>query len=252
MNLTNPIEIDEMELLYGSPIAFYDICYIYHPVMSDIAIISYKKFKEYLCVFMSDPKVIYNPNLNIDQFDFILEMSSKNPEYHKLVVDAFRFITHEEVIIIEELRAIQIGNNADINKLLTKEKFREFQKILKVIYWYDNDLNYREPENKRAAEIMNKLKKGQEMVAKVKANRGNDDDDNIDLSTMIASLGLYYKDLTKVWQLPYYTFFTQIKLMQYKEEYETNLKSVLAGAKVPKNKMKYWIRRVHQDNIGGN
>ena len=46
------------------------------------------------------------------------------------------------------------------------------------------------------------------MVAKVKANRGNDDDDNIDLSTMIASLGLYYKDLTKVWQLPYYTFFT--------------------------------------------
>ena len=66
MNSTNSIEIDEMELLYGSPIPFYDICYIYHPVMSDIAIISYKKFKEYLCVFMSDPKVIYNPNLNID------------------------------------------------------------------------------------------------------------------------------------------------------------------------------------------
>ena len=35
------------------------------------------------------------------------------------------------------------------------------------------------------------------MVAKVKANRGNDDD-NIDLSTMIASLGLYYKDLTNI------------------------------------------------------
>lgn len=250
MNTTNHIEIDQMQLLYGSPIPFYDICYIYHPIMSDIAVASYNKFKQYLYIFISDPRVMYKTELDIDPFDFILKMGSRNYEYYKLLSDAFRFFTHEEIILVDELNGIQIGNNHDVKKLLTKEKFSEFQRILKIIYWYDSDNAYCEPENKRAIEIMNKLKKGQEMVAKVKA-KNHDDDSNIDLSTMVASLGLYYKDLAKVWNLPYYAFFTQIKLMQNKEEYETNLKSALAGAKIPKNKMKYWIRKVHQDDIGG-
>ena len=76
--------------------------------------------------------------------------------------------------------------------------------------------------------------------------------DEVDFSSLISSLGLYYRDLSKVLDLSYYAFFDQVKRMQIKEEYDTNLKSALAGAKIPKNKMKYWIRKIHQTDKGGN
>ena len=92
---------------------------------------------------------IYIKYIQNSKFNILVEVKSNSGK--EIFLGDNVFLKYEDLIKI---------NKSHINKLLTKEKFREFQKILKVIYWYDNDINYREPENKRAAEIMNKLKKG--------------------------------------------------------------------------------------------
>ena len=73
MNSTK-VEIDEIKLLCGAPIYFKDICYIFSPTIRDIGNISYSKFKEYLYVFIADPKTAYDIKDQVDPFYFILIM----------------------------------------------------------------------------------------------------------------------------------------------------------------------------------
>lgn len=244
-------ELDEVKLLCGAPIYFQDICYIFPPTIRDIGNISYSKFKEYLFVFIADPKTAYDIKDQVDPFYFILIMCETNPKFYRLIKEAFKFFTHEDIIIMKEFNGIQVGNNIGKDKLITRDNFPEFQYILKKLHCYDCEDKYTEPENERARKIIEKLKKSQDIVSQVKSKR-NEDSDEVDLPSLISSLGLYYRDLSKVLDLSYYAFFDQVKRMQIKEEYDTNLKSALAGAKIPKNKMKYWIRKIHQTDKGGN
>ena len=155
------IELDEVKLLCGAPIYFQDICYIFPPTIRDIGNISYSKFKEYLFVFIADPKTAYDITDQVDPFYFILIMCETNPKFYRLVKEAFKFFTHEDIIIMKEFNGIQVGNNIGKDKLITRDNFSEFQYILKKLHCYDCEDKYTEPENERARKIIEKLKKSQ-------------------------------------------------------------------------------------------
>ena len=53
-------------------------------------------------------------------------------------------------------------------------------------------------------------------------------------------------DIKTIWDMPYYMFQIQFRRMQMIEEYDINLRSALAGAKIPKEKMKHWIRKIQE------
>ena len=241
------VELDELQLLNGSPIYFEDICYIFQPTIRDIANITYKTFREYLYILISDPQVAFNLKEPIDSLTFIVNMSDSNLEFYELLKKAFRFFTHEDILIITEFNGIQIGNNFNKNKMITKENFPKFQYILKKMHWYDSSQVHDNPENERARKIIEKINKGHQLVNQAKKNK-NEDTDEIDLPTLVSSLAIRYNSLSEVFDLSYYAFNDQIKRMQYEEEYQTNLRSALAGAKIPKDKMKYWIRKIKNDN----
>jgi len=52
-------------------------------------------------------------------------MASLDKEVHQLLKDAFRFFTHEEIVILLDTAQIIIGPLAE-KHILTEEKFYEF------------------------------------------------------------------------------------------------------------------------------
>ena len=62
------------------------------------------------------------------------------------------------------VNGIQIGNNFNKNKMITKENFPKFQYILKKMHWYDSSQVHDNPENERARKIIEKINKGHQLV----------------------------------------------------------------------------------------
>lgn len=243
------VELDDLQLLNGKPLLFDQVCMIYPVTMGDIAEISNATFKEYLYLLTIEPRTIPKVPKDMDAISFLIQNSERSQEFYEKLKQAFRFFTHEPIMIVPEMDAIQVGDEYKYESMLTSTNFPRFQYIIRRMYRVSIEIVHDNPSSKRAQEIIDKINEGNRKVAEIKAKNGQDD--GIDLATLVSSLGYKYRDLDKAWNLCYYAFFDQFKRMQYDEEYETNLRSALAGAKIPKNKMKYWIRKIQDDNSGG-
>lgn len=250
MNLTKieePVVIDSLSLLRGTPIPFQDICLIYPVSMGDIADITEDVFKQYLQLLIGDPAELFDTEETISPIVFIVKYASMNSKYKELVHSAFRLFIHEEITLLPMIDAICVGDVQE-KRLLTQENFEAFQYIIKRMHNLSVVQAHTSPADKRAQEIIDKINKYRKTVQEIKASQGNDE--GIDLSTLISSLG-WKIGLSNVWNLSYYAFYDQIHRLQYEEEYETNLRASLAGAKIPKGKMKYWIRPIQDTDKGG-
>ena len=74
-------------------------------------------------------------------------------------------------------------------------------------------------------------------------NKKANDKSNLELSDLIASLAIGGNyNLINVWDLTYYAFQDQLKLMSWSEEFDINTRASLAGAKLDKSKLSHWIK----------
>lgn len=250
MNSTNElVKIEEEQLFYGKPIRIDDVCLVYPFQIREVCEIGSLKFKEYLTLLTANPREIY-PDMteDLDTLTFIIKMASVNSKFLELTKEAFRLFLHDEITIFDDLGTIHLGRELTDNRFLTTENFPRIQYVLRRMYWLST-VEHKNPSDEIAAAIIEKINRGNEIVAQVKAKKG--EDDGVDFNTLIASLSLYFRSVEEVMNLSYYAFFDLIKRMQFQEEYETNLRASFAGAKIPKDKMKYWIRKISKNDIGG-
>ena len=248
--------IDE-RIFLGYPIDFKDICQIYPPTVNDV--VGNKEFGIYqslLTMSQDDLDEAYGQNENIPQvptpFQYLLMNYYQDEEMRRLIHAAFDKFIHEPVTIVPEIEMLLIGKSEDEidpdvdldnPKLLTEENFFDFQNQIRVVMGAD-PIEPPEPEDEdldpRIKRYKAKVRASERMLAKKKANRGPT------FGTLLAAIccmGIGLSPLN-IGEMSYACVHWLIAMEQQKEEYDIDIRALLAGADSKKVKPKYWIKNI--------
>lgn len=241
MSLTN---VDELQLFFGKPLVFEDICMIYSPTLRDIMEIGSRKFFHYIGLLTVNMQDISKEKVDISEIMYLIATSLLDEEFFQTLRQAFTFFTKEEIVLLPELECIQIGSLEE-QRIFTKTNFLSFQKYIKAICALDRSLlEEKESDNVFVKAIREKIEKGQALVAKIKGQ--NTESSTLELTDLISSFlaKATEVDMSTILDMPYYAFQIQFRRMQMIEEYDVNIRSALAGAKIPQDELKHWIRKI--------
>lgn len=166
--------------------------------------------------------------------------------------NAFQFFCKTDIGFLFEEKKIVIGNMEELAqtitnvreiKYLTEDDFFDFQNLVRETCG-DKPVSPPEPENPnedpRIAEIKRRARERDRIKAKQQANKK----DGISLSTCLVAICCMGIGITplNIGEMSYASVGEIMKVMQDKEKYDIDIRSLLAGADSKKVKPKYWIR----------
>ena len=250
--------IDE-RIFLGYPIDFKDICQIYPPTVNDV--VGNKEFSIYqslLTMSQDDLDEAYGQNENVSQiptpFQYLLMNYYQDEEMRRLIHAAFDKFIHEPVTIVPEIEMLLIGKsedelNPDVDldnpKLLTEENFFDFQNQIRVVMGAD-PVEPPEPEDEnldpRIKRWKAKVKASERLLAKKRAKNKNSPTFGT-LLAAICCMGIGLSPLN-IGEMSYACVHWLIAMEQQKEEYDIDIRALLAGADSKKVKPKYWIKNI--------
>lgn len=253
MNLTDN---ETLKFLKGSPVFLEDICAIYPATIGEIVDEGYDNFQRYLSIMLAEKPIVKSsddPELkellnNLTDFQYLLMMTTLDEDSSILLKKAFNFFIHEEVVFSLNPAQIIIGPIEE-NHLLTEEKFYDLQRILKRMYFIEQEgeeiIIYPDdpPATKR---IKMQMRANREKVRRAKAKKAAQEKNDLKFSDLIASITINDCGLNieNVWNITYYAFHDQLKRMGWRDQFNINNRAALAGAKLKKSQLKHWMRSI--------
>lgn len=179
--------------------------------------------------------------------EYLLNMAYNSKEMELLTKQAFLFFIKEPVHFLYEQKKIVVGDLAEsIKNIQSLEELR----IIDENNYFDFQNLIREsigekllaPPNPDEDPRIKRMKAKARYRDKIKAEKGN----NLKLSSTLASIccmGFGLNPLN-IGEISYASVPLLIRFYQEKEKYETDIKSLLAGADSKKIKPKYWINNI--------
>ena len=248
--------IDERVLL-GFPIDFKDICQVYPPTVNDV--VGNKDFGIYQSLFTMtqeelDKAFLQDENVQAvpTPFQYLLINYYQNDEVKQKIEDAFRYFVHEPVTIVPEIEMLLIGKSEDEldpdvdlenPRLLTEENFFEFQNCIRKAMGAEAE-KAPDPEEEnldpRVKRYKMKIKQSEEILKKKKAKEAPT------LGTLLAAIccmGIGLNPLN-IGEMSYACVQWLVAMYQQNEEYDVDIRALLAGADSKKVKPKYWIKNL--------
>ncbi len=257
MNLTD----DEiLKFQRGSPVLFYDICAIYPTTLGEIVDLGYSKFQQYLGVLTSTKPVGQHTNdkelsqliAQLTDFQYLIMMATVDETINQTLKDGFQFFTHENIIFSLEPPQIIIGP-AEEKHILSEENFAEFQHLLRVAFFLEDDgdeiiINADDDANVRALKM--KMRENREKLRIAKAKKARQEGSDLKFSDLIGSITINNCNLNmeNIWNITYYAFHDQMKRMGWRDQFDINNKAALAGAKMTKKQLKHWMRSINSND----
>lgn len=235
--------IDKLKLLAGLPITMSDFtCSIYPATLKKIATLGVNQYFKYINLLtIKEEEILRIVKEKIDPFDFLFVNSIYKEDFKEEFVKALQFFTRDEILFLPEIESIIIGKFEE-GRMLTKENFFEFQKIISAQNFIQEELVKCTGEDEAARMIRAKLEKSREKIEKSKNKR---EDNPIEMADLVASLTINSAlDIVNVWSISYYAFNDQFKRMRILEQYSTGLQSIMAGADPKKIKLQDWIQSI--------
>lgn len=233
----------ELKLLRGKPIDI-GIGTIYPLTLDEINQIGYSKYNFYITLLLIDKDSLKKADVDISDF------SSFDIIYQICLVDKQFKENYFNMLEIFFKETIQIGNgffyfgNLNEKRIIFRDNFNQIIEILKQINnitTKDEELN---PADARAKEILEKRKKAREIVAKVKNAEDNNEPLTLaDLVSILCANGNNI-NLLNVWDLTFYQFNNQFNRMKMLEDYDINIRSLMAGADPSKIELKHWMSKI--------
>ena len=248
--------IDE-RILLGFPIDFKDICQIYPPTVNDV--VGNKDFGIYQSLFtmtqeeldkafLQDKRVTQVPT----PFKYLLINYYQDEVIREKIHEAFTFFIHEPVTIVPEIEMLLIGKsedeldpNMDLEepRLLTEENYFEFQNKIRQVMGIEAEKKP-DPEDEnldpRIKRYKMKIKQSEEILKKKKSKQAPTLGT---LLTAICCMGIGLNPLN-IGEISYACVQWLIAMEQQKEEYDIDIRALLAGADSKKVKPKYWIKNI--------
>lgn len=252
--------IDE-RILLGFPIEFKDICQIYPPTVNDIC--SDKDFlicQTLLTMTYEDLEDAYTKE-DIDTiptpFQYLMINCYQDEEIKQKVIKGFEKLIHEPITIVPELELILIGKkeedidpdvDLDDPRLIKNEDFFDFQNQIRIVMG-ENKVKLPEvpdpDEDPRVTRWKRKVREHDRLVNKKKKKIGPN------FGTLLAAIccmGIGLNPLN-IGEISYACVHWLIAMEQQKEEYDINIRALLAGADSKKVKPKYWIKNIDEKEL---
>lgn len=236
----------------GEPSWFKNICQIYPPKVKDV--VTNQDFSNFQTILLISAEEIEDLFVENKQemgtyptpLEFLLANCYNNKNYEELTKKAFMFFIREKITILYDLKAIWIGDTAELSnidnlqqlRLLNEENFFDFQNSIRKALGEKP----KEPPNPNEDPRVKRIKAKARYRDRVKAKQGK----GIGFSTSLTSICCMGIGITplNVGELSYAAVSELIRRYQEKEKYETDISSLLAGADSKKVKPKYWIRNL--------
>ena len=226
---------------------FGEVCLIYPAFMRDIAQVGVDEFYKLLQHITIHPPALSQKLKGVSGYKFLLEQSG-DAEYAKITREAISFFLHEDCLILADAKVLALGGAPGEGKfqIVTEEEFGLIQDMIRQQHWLAPVIVRRAEGDtgKKAQEILDRIARGKQTVANLKKTQG----DGLSLSDIVGSLTVAVPGLNmlNIWDLTYYAFYDQFHRFQQKEAYDANSRAALAGAKIPKDKLKSWVRPIEK------
>ena len=176
----------------------------------------------------------------------------QDEEVQKKILHGFSLLLREDVTIVPELEVIIIGKkeedldpdkDLDNPRIIDKDNFFDFQNMVRTVLGSATVEKPVENENPRIKRYKAKIRASERMLAKKKKNGTN-------FGTLIAAICCMGIGLTplNIGEISYACVPWIIGMSQQKEEYDIDIRALLAGADKKKVKPKYWIKDLNEEN----
>ena len=253
MNLTDD---EVLKFQKGTPILLGDICAIYSATIGEIVEIGYSKFQAYLGILTAmkpDPKDCKDAQLKqvleeITDFQYMLMMTGIDDSVNKMTREAFNFFIHDDVIFSLDPAQIVVGRIEE-KHIMDEEKFYEFQRILRRMYFLEQDgeeIVIHENDPPATKRLKMQMRRNRERVRKAKAKQAAREKTDLNFSDLIGSICINNCGLNmeNIWNITYYALQDQLKRMGWRDQFDINNRAALAGAKLNKKQLKHWMRSI--------
>ena len=249
-------------ILLGFPIDFQGVCKVYPPTVNDV--VGNKDFSIYQSLFtitqeeldkafLQDERVTQVPT----PFQYLLINYHQDEGVREKIHEAFNQFVREPVTIVPEIEMLLIGKsedeldpNVDLEnpRLLTAENYFEFQNLIRTVMGVEVE-KAPDPEEEnldpRIKRYKMKIKQSEELLKKKKAK---DAPTFGTLLTAICCMGIGLNPLN-IGEISYACVHWLISMEQQKEEYDIDIRALLAGADSKKVKPKYWIKNIDEKEL---
>lgn len=254
MNLTD----DEiLKFQKGSPVFLDDICAVFPAKVGEIVDLGYSKFKAYLnAMLVEKPTNVKDADEELKQlfaqltdFQYLLLLANMDVEVQQTLRDAFRFFTHENDVMFSLDPAQIVLGPLEEKHLLTEEKFYELQRLLKRMYFIEqegDEIIISKDDDPATRAIKEKMRANREKVRRAKAKKAAQEKSDLKLSDLIGSIAINHCNLNmiNVYDITYYALHDQLKRMGWRDQFDINNRAAMAGAKLKKSQLKHWMRSI--------
>ncbi len=238
-----------------SPINFKDKCMIYPPTVAEVINSDFSLY--YSLLTMTEDDILeYLKDSDIDKkptpFEFLMANCYINKDYEERVKKAFEFFIHSTVTFLYSSLEIIIGNlnevilntdNIQNVKIITQKDFFDFQNLIRESVG-------RKPINPPVAPDPNedprirRIKEKARLRDRILEKKGRAGGINFESSLVaICCMGIGITPLN-IGEMSYASINPIISMMQDKEKYDIDIRSLLAGADSKKIKPVYWIKNI--------
>ena len=243
------------KIFLGFPIDFKDICKVYPPTVNDV--VGNDDFSTYQALFTItqeelDDAYLNDSDISPTPFQYLMMNYHQDEEMQKIILGAFEQFIHESVTIVPEIELLLIGKSEeeldpDIDlenpKLLTSENFFDFQNCIRTVTGMElKELKKEEDidEDPRVRRWKMKIRESEKIINARKAKNSPT------LGTLLAAIccmGIGLNPLN-IGEMSYACIQWLIAMYQQNEEYDIDIRALLAGADSKKVKPKYWIKNI--------
>jgi len=249
-------------IFLGYPISFKDVCKIYPPTVNDV--VGNEDFAIYQSLFTITQEELdeaYLKDENVQQvptpFQYLLMNYFQDEQMQEKIEQAFQQFVHEPVTIVPEIEMLLIGKsedeldpNVDLEnpRLLTQDNFFDFQNCIRLIMGID-EIKPPDPEEEnldpRIKRYKMKIRESEKMIQKKKSKTAPT------FGTLLAAIccmGIGLNPLN-IGEMSYACVQWLIAMYQQNEEYNIDIRALLAGADSKKVKPKYWIKNIDEKEL---
>jgi len=262
MSSINITDDEILKFQKGTPIFLDDICAVYCRSIGDIVDIGYSKFQQYLNIIMAEKPPLKkdgDAELNklleeLTDFQYLLVMVHMEPDMNNLLKEALLFFTKENVSFSLSPAQIIVGPLEE-KHLLTEEKFYDFVRIIKRMYFIEQDgeeIIINKDDNPAVRALKLKQRENRAKLRRAKAKKAAQEKSDLKFSDLLGSItvnncGL---NMANIYDITYYAFQDQLKRMGWRDQYDINSRAAMAGAKIDKKQLKHWMRSItFDDNV---
>lgn len=235
------LKINISRILTGEGIELNSKITIFQPTIKDIVILGNERFGNLYTIWNLSRKDLVpeetDETWNLEDWDVYKKFIIYDLNLQKIFKDSVLFFMHKKVEFLKMQNSIFIGE-LESGIELTEELFSEIQSVIKQITSQkEEDINIQNaPRSKRAQEVHDKIVKGQQRLAEIKKEKGEDD-----LASQIVAVVAHGHSYETVYNMTLLQFRAVLEKIVQIENYQIACLLSPYADKKHKSKTKHWL-----------